>query len=360
MTILDDDIVYSATKTGEIYSLNSKTGDNKCLSQIEDEIIDFLIYKDMIYTSTINGLYAINKETGSLEWSSLIGKITSKPVFYKNKIIVGTDKGDICYFNSNTGEVEYKFSWFNKSIYFNEINSNIIYLGSGEHCYAFNVEKNDILWGFETEGIISSAPRYNSKKVIFGSWDGNVYALDSKTGEQLWNFGTGWGIDSTPDISEGLVYIGSFDNNFYALDMKEGELKWHFRCKSAIQSSPVAYGDNVFFGCDDGRFYSLDKTNGDFKWSYTPGHYIKDNNTLNYITTPILSDPIAEDGIVYFSAKGNVYALDAQTFEKTKVIKDDEKDDYNGFIIILSLLVIVIMLLIIISFFVKKKDGMQK
>ena len=86
--------------------------------------------------------------------------------------------------------------------------------------------------------------------------------------------------------------------------------------KILVNASSVAYGEYVFFGCDDGQFYALSKTNGALAWSFTPGYFITEENVNNYITTPILSNPVVEDGVVYFGAKGNVYALDAQTFEK--------------------------------------------
>jgi len=107
-----------------------------------------------------------------------------------------------------------------------------------------------------------------------------------------------------------MVFVGSLDNNFYALDAKTGDPEWFFPCKSAIHSSPVVYGEYVFFGCDDGRFYALDKTDGDLAWSFAPGYFITNEDVNNYITTPILSNPFVEDGVVYFGAKGNVYALD--------------------------------------------------
>ena len=63
-------------------------------------------------------------------------------------------------------------------------------------------------------------------------------------------------------------------------------------------------------------------------------------SSLNYLTTPILSDPYIEDGIVYISAKGTIYALDAQTFEKPDtLVKKSSNDLFNIFIILVLLLI---------------------
>ena len=136
------------------------------------------------------------------------------------------------------------------------------------------------------------------RRDLCGSWDGNLYSLDSTNGNLKWTFNTGWGIVTTPAISENFIFVASNDNNFYAVNKENGNLEWSFKCKSAIHSNPIVYGEYVFFGSDDGRFYALKKTDGDIAWSFTPGYYIKDD-ALNYLTTPILSDPYVKDGIVY-------------------------------------------------------------
>ena len=145
-------------------------------------------------------------------------------------------------------------------------------------------------------------------------------------------------------VSNSRVFVASNDNNFYAIDEKNGNLEWFFNCKSAIHSNPVAYGEYVFFGSDDGRFYALDKKDGNLAWSFTPGYFIKDD-ALNYLTTPILSGPYVEDGVVYISAKGTIYALDAQTFENQEKNLEDDSFNIIKIIIIIALLFIGIMLI---------------
>jgi outer membrane protein assembly factor BamB len=138
-----------------------------------------------------------------------------------------------------------------------------------------------------------------------------------------------------------MVFIGSLDGNFYALDKETGSLHWYFTCKSAIHSNPYCYGDNVFFGCDDGRLYSINKKSGDLEWTFSPGYSIN-NDANNYITTPIVSDPIVEDGIVYFSVKGKIFALDAQTIEIIQNPIEEKIDYFIVYVVIFISLIILI------------------
>ena len=54
---------------------------------------------------------------------------------------------------------------------------------------------------------------------------------------------------------------------------------------------------------------TLNIENGTLEWSFIPGYFLEFDTIDNYITTPILSDPYVKDNVVYFGAKGNVYAL---------------------------------------------------
>jgi len=70
-----------------------------------------------------------------------------------------------------------------------------------------------------------------------------------------------------------------------------------------------------------------------------------DDDLLNYITTPIISNPAVHNGTTYIGVKGIIYALDAQTFEKVGM--NDNEGDISIFLeswvfIILSLLIIII------------------
>ena len=177
--------------------------------------------------------------------------------------------------------------------------------------------------------------------VYFGSWDNYVYALDANNGKLKWRYETGWGIDSIPSVSDNQVFVGSNDNNLYALNTKNGELNWIFTCNAAIHSSPVVYGDFVFFGSDDGRMYAVNRTTGESAWYFAPKYTI-DDDLYNYITTPIVSDPVVYNGTVYIGANGHIFALDAQTFEQQAFEVKINKIPYETwFFIILSLLTVI-------------------
>jgi outer membrane protein assembly factor BamB len=113
----------------------------------------------------------------------------------------------------------------------------------------------------------------------------------------------------------------------------------------------------VFFGSDDGRLYALNKTTGGLGWSFSPGYVITEKDANNYLTTPILSDPIVKDGVVYVGIKGMVYALDAQTIESTenKVGIKGTSIDLLELAIYLAVSILLILLIVRIYVSIKKR-----
>jgi len=348
---VSENIVYTAMSSGNILTLNTNSGNLNWKDKIDEKIIDSVAYKDLYFVGGENGLYAFEKETGKIKWKQYVGYISCKPVIANNLVIAGCNDGNIYAFGINSGEINWIKSFIEPTT-ISEISKNKIFIGSGDSCFAFDIKSKEIIWEFKANGKISASPKIHNKDVYVGSWDGNLYALDSSNGKLKWTFKSGWGIVTAPAISENLIFVASNDNNFYALDRKNGNLEWSFRCGSAIHSNPVVYGDYVFFGSDDGRVYALKKTDGDIAWSFTPGYFIKDD-ALNYLTTPILSDPYVVNGILYISAKGTIYALDAQTYEKPdNPVKKSSNDLFNIFII----LVLVLIAIAIISIKLRKKQ----
>jgi len=354
-SIVSEDMAYASTSSGNIYALNKTNGKKIWSVDIGEKSLEPALSKDLLFVCSDRGLHAINKDTGKIKWEKTIETMSSKPVITNGQIIVGCSDGSIYVFDKNTGEQKCNYD-FNDMVHISNEKNDKIYIGSEKSCYSFDISKKEVVWEYETDGIITAAPKIIGSTVYIGSWDGELYALDSASGDLKWKYQTGWGIDTTPEISDGIVFVGSLDNNFYAIGKDDGELKWFFPCKSAIHSDPVVYGEYVFFGCDDGKFYALNKTNGDLAWSYAPGYFIKDDDANNYLTTPILSNPVVEDGVVYFGAKGNVYALDAQTFETPKE-KIEETKDYNMILIFITLAAVIVVLLLIYLQSRRKEGG---
>jgi outer membrane protein assembly factor BamB len=151
-----------------------------------------------------------------------------------------------------------------------------------------------------------------------------------------------------------MLCVGSNDNNLYALDTENGLLKWYFSGNAAIHTQPIFYGKYLFFGSDDGRIYAVDRVDGTYMWSFAPEDKI-DLDLFNYITTPISSQPIIDDGVMYIGVNGTIYGLDVQTTEKISSAseKDIEVPIETWFFIVITLIFVIV--LTIIYLYISKK-----
>jgi outer membrane protein assembly factor BamB len=337
-----DDTLYIAGSNAMLYAFNKNNGNLLWKKPIgENPSIPF-VYNDLILISYSEGIAIVDKY-GSIKRIPSDNEIISSPIVANDMIIFGDNEGKVFSYSLDDRKQEWTID-FSDEIYIASGYDKNIYITSGNNCYAISLNDQKVAWQFNTSGMITSAPVLKNKKIYFTSWDNNIYTLNAKNGDLIWKYEIGWGTDSSPVISEELIYIGSNDNNLYALNENNGTLKWIFSSKAAIHSMPVVYGDFLFFGSDDGRLYAVNKTNGYGEWFFAANMTI-DNNLLNYITTPILSNPVVNNGTAYIGAKGIIYALDAQTMEKTKSNDNGEQDDIlsePGTFIILSLIVIIV------------------
>ncbi len=221
---------------------------------------------------------------------------------------------------------------------------------SEETLSVFGSKDNKKLWEFKANAKITSLPSVKEDTLCFGSWDGKIYSLDPLTGEKKWDFETGWGVVTKPAVTENLVLFGSLDNNFYAVDRNNGEIEWSFTCNAGIQSSPAVYGEYVFFGCDDGVLYALNQKTGNLGWKFKPKYSIEENMVQNYLTTPINSDPVIDNGTIYISVEDTLYALDTQTTESEKSVdqKQVSTESYAITTIVISCLVALLLLMLYI------------
>jgi len=97
----------------------------------------------------------------------------------------------------------------------------------------------------------------------------------------------------------------------------------------------------------------LNKTNGDLAWNFAPEFSLTDDPN-NYLATPILSNPIVDNSVVYISSKGNMYALDAQTDEIVSVVSIKLTDD-GFFTFLLCILLALLGITLLLRTYIKIK-----
>ena len=174
-----------------------------------------------------------------------------------------------------------------------------VYVGSADfRLYALDAETGEQRWVFQAGSWIQSSPAVADGIVYIGSNDGYLYAVDADTGEELWNFYTKFPVKSTPAVADGLVFFGSDDYSVYCLDARTGEQVWRYKTRSHVISSPAVENGIVYVGSMDGYLYALQADNGRFRLRIRQGQ--------------VQSSPALKDGVVYYTTRNHLWAIDAQ------------------------------------------------
>lgn len=266
---------------------------------------DFMLY----FGSSDGHLYALNAETGKLQWKfKTNGIIHSSPAFYDGKVYIGSWDGNM---------------------------------------YALNGKTGNKVWSFQT-GVqpgmngIQASPTLEDGKVFFGARDGYFYALDAESGALSWKYDAekSW-IISTAGAKDGVVYFGTSDSYlFLALDARTGKEKFRMKTHGYVYSSPALVGNTAYVGDFTGKLFAINLKSGNFSDEFeTAGRKEFAGEVLNkdglmdfkeltkgkdmsfYASTvevmdqfyrlgSILSSPAVGEGVVYFgSADGYLYAV---------------------------------------------------
>jgi eukaryotic-like serine/threonine-protein kinase len=264
-----------------------------------------------------NVLNLTNVDKLGLKWSfATNGYLRSSPAVVDGILYVGSDDYSLYALDASTGAKLWQFTTGNEVESSPAVAYGTVYVGSDDgKLYALNAKTGSELWQFTAANSVASSPVVVDGVVYFGSFDNNVYALDARTGTKLWQFTTGEEILSSPAIANGVLYIGS--DGLYAINAKTGKELWQFDVGDDFVGSPVTVADGmVYFGAGF-DVYAVNAATGAYVWGVS-----------NLLT--VYSGPAVADGIVYFANYEWVYAVEAKTGHQLWQFASDGAEEIEG------------------------------
>lgn len=179
-------LIYSTTTIAQTEFFHSKISFSE--SNLEKFYSSFSVDSSQVYINA-NDYYvhAYDKQTGILNWSYyLANKTNNAPIPYQNNLIVNKysiENGDKCIqLNSKTGDTI-------QTLVIQSINSkpifkeNIMYCtgidgGIGGAVLAYDLKKNNIIWGKFIAHGVDKQPYYLKDKIIANAEEDNWFELD--------------------------------------------------------------------------------------------------------------------------------------------------------------------------------------
>ncbi|HYV03370.1 MAG TPA: PQQ-binding-like beta-propeller repeat protein, partial [Blastocatellia bacterium] len=165
-----------------------------------------------IYLPLIGGrLSCLDRETGSLLWSSEPGGLITAPAAVgENSIYIAT---------RNVGEDGTE---------------------AGGSLRAVDKATGLTVWVRDYPRAFSSRLVLASGRIYAGNADGSFYALESKNGEIIWKVESQDVVRGQALITEQAVYFGSDDGVLRAVEPQQGKLIWKYQTGGGIIGQPAA------------------------------------------------------------------------------------------------------------------------
>jgi outer membrane protein assembly factor BamB len=231
-----------------------------------------------IYVCLAGGrVVCLNRESGSLVWSSDLGGIISGSIAVGEKALyiathlIAEDRSEVGAslraVDKETGLTlwvkDYSRAFTSPLTLVNER----IYAGSADGAfYALSAVTGEVIWKVATQDVVRGPALVGERSVYFGGDDGGVRAVDAETGREVWKFQTGGRVPGRPCEDEQALYVGSADGYLYSIEKATGKQRWKARTGAAIEASPVIAQGLVIVGSFDNFVYCFGSSNGNRVW----------------------------------------------------------------------------------------------
>jgi len=253
------DTVYSASRAGDVFAFDVKTGKERWYADLSDVDNERSFWDNRVsallaggpvaglnkvFIGSENGkLYALDAQSGGLVWQAVIkGEIISAPAIDSGVLVVNAASGIMKAFNADDGEELWKIDQDVPALTLRGISQPVIASGG-------------VLVGTGKGGV-------------------NVYLLNK--GQQGWSTEIGEpagstelerviDVDSSPVVFGDKIYAISSRGNLAAIELKSGRVLWKRQYSSYRQIS--IYRNTIFLTNLRGHVYAIDRVNGIERWS---------------------------------------------------------------------------------------------
>ncbi len=248
--IVQNGQIYTGSADGSLYALNEQTGAVNWSFATQSIITTTpAVSGSQVVTGSHDGkVYALNADSGSLLWKYDTGAaVTSSPAIAEGLVIIGSRSYDILGLSLADGDLEwnryYWFSWVESSPV---INTGTVFIGSSDAqlLSAFRTADGELQWQFDTGGSAWAQPAVNQRAVFIGAvgvadyivdHQAGFYAIDLHTGTGLWQLVVEqsgnpamWGFASAAAIGPEHVFVGNLNGSVYAIGISDLKDKHQF------------------------------------------------------------------------------------------------------------------------------------
>lgn len=178
--------VFFGSNNNNFYAVDTSSGEKIWQFETEGEIESSptVVQETVFVGSNDNKFYALDSESGEKRWDIESDEsFISSPTVADGTVFVGSTN-ELFAIEADSGEIQWSFD--DGVISSPTVVSNTVFVGVGEQAerqpnslYALDTDSGGISWTFSTDGPVFSSPTVVDGRIFFGSNDETVYAVDT-------------------------------------------------------------------------------------------------------------------------------------------------------------------------------------
>lgn len=264
----------------------------------------------LIIGNSLEGLTALNKETGRVLWEMRAqGGVEAGAVLHNGHLFFGAGDGFFYKIRAIDGQKVWSFPIQSEGLGLPTLKGNRVYFLAGNgvaHCLDAKSGKSIWRYNRSRSSYLSvrggSRPLVSGKVTYFGFSDGYLVALDSAGGTLVWEKRINRNkkfkdIDAEPVLSGSTLFVSSYDGDIVALDKSSGQIRW--RSEYGGYSKPTVADNKLYVSSSNNMIVALDKDSGRTLWTF---------NTKSLTVQPQLHNGLVIAG----EYRGTLRFLDAE------------------------------------------------
>jgi halocyanin-like protein len=217
--VLADGILYSGTRGQTLYALDPETGESIWESYVGISGVSPIVIDGKVYT----GSYSLDRTvscfdaaSGDLLWTKGRGFETcSSPTFHDGKIMLGSLDKNVYALNAETGDLEWscEVAGIQNMASFTAKNGTLYATQYSDGMAAIDIETGEELWRADTSSSGNQAPTIVGDTIVVVSQDSILSAVDAESGEireqvMIHDLSEA-GMVSSPIVVDGVVFLGT-------------------------------------------------------------------------------------------------------------------------------------------------------
>lgn len=284
-----------------------------------------IVYDDVAYLSSSNGIYAVDMFTGKQKWSKFYNNIEHPLTLDEKRLYFSTrSAGDSFYCVDLNGTRVWSYREASMAgssvaptiakgcIYYATSNGRVYCLNKNTGALAIHSTVNYFSNPFVAGTNILGSPQFFNDSLYVVA-DAKVVCLNDSLKRTtvtpggtplIWNYNVGGVVTSSPLVYGYMCVVGGEDQNVHCIDAKAGVsgFRWKYATKDRVRGSATVdkKRENIIIGSNDFNLYAIDFVTGSLRWKFPMGSMMQNS-------------PIIDNDRVYFtSVDKNLYCVNAE------------------------------------------------